>query len=683
MWTILVIPAICFLTGAGAFAAGPELTKDQKRFLDEEAVYIITQSEREGFLGLPSPAERDDFIERFWRVRDPVPETAVNEFKEEHFKRIQEANQKFKGPRPGWTTERGRTYITLGPPQDIQSYPNNQDLFPLEIWFYYNLGIPRFPSALQLVFFKRNGVGDYRLFSPAFDGMKSLIADPVQRGMLGPLGQIPFSARQMWDVDIIKAAESVAPGENLLSSELVLSDLRTPGFVFDKTRKNLSARVTSEASFGGELPVDFSVDFFRGEDDFSEAHLSLEISAENVHVNQYEDRMLGRYDLLGTLARVENGEVLEEFRDSLELEIPQKEWDTARHFPVLFQQKVALLPGRYHLDLYVRDFVGRRLGMVNRVLVVPSFPSDKVSISSFLAAFKADEASSDSARPLPDQFGPVVLYPKPNHRLGEGQRLLAFLQVYYPRGNGSSPPDREVSVRYTMTRGEETVLDETHRFRPAAERPDTVDVLKQISGPILTPGDYQLEAMVTDPRSSFSDMARLDFTVGAPQEMGRLSTVGLPAELSPAEELYRKAQHYLAAERYRDAIRLLKVALDYEPYFQPARLSKARAEIYDDRPEDGARTALEALGREPSNVDAFSVLGLARFREGKLDEAADSYSKAIEIGGDEPGILNALAETEFRRGHKDAAVTALTRSLELAPDQPRVREFLEEVKRSP
>jgi GWxTD domain-containing protein len=681
MFKIAGILLVSVLSGVSALAEAPELTKDQKRFLDEEAIYIITQSERESFLALPTSAERDDFIERFWRVRDPVPETSVNEFKEEHFKRIREANEKFKGPRPGWTTERGRTYVMLGAPSDVQTYPNNQDLFPLEIWFYYNLGIPRFPSALQLLFFKRNGVGEYRLFSPAFDGMKSLIADPVQRGMLGPLGQVPFSARQMWDVDIIKAAESVAPGENLLSSEIVLSDLRTPGFVFEKTRKNLSARVTSEASFGGELPVDFSVDFFRGEDDFSEAHFSLEISPDDLHVNQYEDRMLGRYDLFGSLTRVESGEVLEEFRDSLELEIAQKDWETARHFPVLFLRKVALLPGRYQLDLYVRDFVGRRLGVVNRALVVPSFPRDKTSISSFLAAFKAAEGSSDPSRPIPDQFGHVVLYPRPSHLLGEGQRVLAFFQVYHPRG--ASVQDAEVSVRFTLRRGEETVLDETNRYRASADRADTVDVLKQISGPILTRGDYQLEAMVTDPGTAFTDMARLDFTVGAPQEMGRLETVGLPPDLRPAETLYRKAQHYLAAQRFEDAIRLLKVALDYEPYYQDARLSKARAEIYDGRPEDGASTALEALGREPQNVDALSALGLARFRQGKLDEAVDAYKKAITIGGDEPALLNALAETEFRRGNKDAAVEALTRSLELAPDQPRVREFLEEVKRTP
>ncbi|MGH9320147.1 MAG: tetratricopeptide repeat protein, partial [Vicinamibacteria bacterium] len=215
-----------------------------------------------------------------------------------------------------------------------------------------------------------------------------------------------------------------------------------------------------------------------------------------------------------------------------------------------------------------------------------------------------------------------------------------------------------------------------------AGSPDTVDVLKMISGPVLTPGDYQLEALLSREGTSFSDMARVDFTVGPPQEVGRLSTVGLPPELRPAEEYFRKAHHYMTAQRHDDAVRLFRVALDYEPFLQEARLGKARAEILGGRANEGEQTALEALAREASDVDALALLGLARFRLQKYTEAAEAYQKAIEAGGEDVEILNALGETEYAMGDREAAVSTLTRSLDLAPDQPQVREFLEEVKRS-
>jgi tetratricopeptide (TPR) repeat protein len=159
--------------------------------------------------------------------------------------------------------------------------------------------------------------------------------------------------------------------------------------------------------------------------------------------------------------------------------------------------------------------------------------------------------------------------------------------------------------------------------------------------------------------------------------------VGLPPELTPAQQFFRKGQHYLVAPRYDDAIRFFRISLDYEPFFQAARCGKARAEILGGDPEAGEATALEAVSREGANVDALALLGLARFRLGKYEGAIEAYRKALESGGEDVGLLNALGETEYARGNRDAAVAALTRSLELAPDQPQVVAFLEEVKQSP
>jgi GWxTD domain-containing protein len=672
MWSALAFAAILA-------AQGPDLSREHRRFLDEEAVYIITDSERRGFLALGTEAERDDFIARFWQVRDPIPETAVNELREEHFKRLHEANDRFRESRPGWMTERGRTYITLGPPRDVMSYPSTTELFPLEIWYYYNLDIPRFPAALQLMFFKRNGVGEYRLFSPAFDGFRALFADPLKKGMVGPQGQIPFSARKALDIDIISAAESVGTGENLLSSEQILADLATPGFVFEKTRRNLTEQVTAAASFGGELPVDLEVLYFRGEGDFTDVHLAVEIAPENVHVNQYDRRMLGRFDLIGAVQRLENGELIEEFGDSLEIQIDESDWETAKRFPVLFQRKLSLLPGGHRLELFVRDTVGRAIGIVDRIVSVPAFAPDRMSVSSFLSAFKADETSA--AGPLmPHQFGSLRLYPRPNRVFGIGQRLLAFMEVYYPVT--ALPDDPEVSVRFTLKRGEETVLDETNRFRSRRGDPGAVEVLKVLPLEAMTPGEYELEAEIAESATSFADLAVLDFSVAAPQEMGRLSTVAQPSEPTPAERFYRDASHYLAAGRYEEAARRFQVALDYEPYFQEARRGKARAEILGGRPADGEKTAREALARDPRDVDALTLMGFALVRDGKPREAADNYRKAIEVGGESPPLLNALGEAEYQAGGAEAALAALTRSLELEPNQPLVRELLEEVKRS-
>ena len=57
-----------------------------KRWLEEDAGWIITNEERAAFKVLSTDEEKDLFIEQFWARRDPTPDTLENEFKEEHYR---------------------------------------------------------------------------------------------------------------------------------------------------------------------------------------------------------------------------------------------------------------------------------------------------------------------------------------------------------------------------------------------------------------------------------------------------------------------------------------------------------------------------------------------------------------------------------------------------------------------
>src|SRR5215467_10688820 len=93
-----------------------ELETPYRKWLNEDVAYIITDEERATFKRLQTDEEREQFIEQFWLRRDPTPDTVENEFKEEHYRRIQYANDHFASGIPGWKTDRGRIYIVYGPP---------------------------------------------------------------------------------------------------------------------------------------------------------------------------------------------------------------------------------------------------------------------------------------------------------------------------------------------------------------------------------------------------------------------------------------------------------------------------------------------------------------------------------------------------------------------------------------
>ena len=72
-----------------------KLAKNYRDWLEHDVVYIITKDERTRFLALPTDDARDKFIKDFWEVRDPVPGSEVNTYKEEIYQRIAFADSRF------------------------------------------------------------------------------------------------------------------------------------------------------------------------------------------------------------------------------------------------------------------------------------------------------------------------------------------------------------------------------------------------------------------------------------------------------------------------------------------------------------------------------------------------------------------------------------------------------------
>ena len=174
----LVKPLI-LLALALAVAAGPieaeegldRLSPEQRKWLEEEVVYIILDRERELLLSLETLEERERFIEAFWRVRDSNTSTPQNEFKEEHYRRFAYANETLgkTSPRAGWRTDRGRMYIILGKPESVDSFEGYAQVVSNELWFYQSDPASGLPNFFYLLFFRHHNAGEYRLYHPTVD----------------------------------------------------------------------------------------------------------------------------------------------------------------------------------------------------------------------------------------------------------------------------------------------------------------------------------------------------------------------------------------------------------------------------------------------------------------------------------------------------------------------------------
>src|SRR6185369_16582329 len=111
------------------------------------------------FLKLEKDYQRDAFIERFWEVRDPYPDTSRNEFRENWEQRLEIVRHEYGGTRD----DRARMLMLNGTP-DLAVRARCSGMWPLEIWYFD--GSSRSRDKFFLVFVQGFGQGPYRIWQP-------------------------------------------------------------------------------------------------------------------------------------------------------------------------------------------------------------------------------------------------------------------------------------------------------------------------------------------------------------------------------------------------------------------------------------------------------------------------------------------------------------------------------------
>src|ERR1700722_16559473 len=166
-WIFAFCLSVCFAVPAFPQTAGTRQRKGldtayYKKWLTEDVSYIISAEERTAFKSLSTDAAREQFVEQFWRRRDPTPDTVENEYREEYYRRLAYANEQFAEGMPGWMTDRGNLYIRYGPPDEREQVRRGVAGAVLdERWHYRYMG--NLSTNVDLEFVDATGSGEFLL----------------------------------------------------------------------------------------------------------------------------------------------------------------------------------------------------------------------------------------------------------------------------------------------------------------------------------------------------------------------------------------------------------------------------------------------------------------------------------------------------------------------------------------
>jgi VWFA-related protein len=339
-------------------AAAPEplpadLASRHKDFL-ELAGPLLTPKERAAFLALKQDYQRDAFIRKFWQVRDPFPQTAVNEFQDRWEARARTAREKFGN----LTEDRARMMLWNGEPAHVLKGHCPEVFLPLEIWTYEKNEFTR--NAYTLVFVAPAG-NTWRLWYPS-QGIASLLAFDVRSRY--PEGPRPEAIEEACPQgsDILGALSSVLDWSKVEANVKLAPQ---PG---EEWLNTFSAYSTDLPQGAATFPAQLAVTFPGRYGNRTVVQGFLAVPKDEIKVARTGD--FESYDFVvdGEVLRKE--ELFEHFRYRFTLPVKEMEAQLREgRIPLVFQRY--LRPGLYNLIVKVEDVGGKRYFRDERELDVP------------------------------------------------------------------------------------------------------------------------------------------------------------------------------------------------------------------------------------------------------------------------------------------------------------------------
>src|SRR5438552_2809322 len=494
-----------------------ELKKAYKDWLEKDVTYIITDEERKAFKKLETDEERERFIEDFWRRRDPDPDTDENEYREEYYERIAYANEHFASGIPGWKTDRGRIYIMYGKPDEKDSHPaggpyerepteggGSTTTYPFERWFYRYL--PGVGSGIEIEFVDPTGSGEYRIARNADEKDALLMIPNAGLTMAEEMG-LSSKADRVVNVNAFGNPNSFREQDSPFSRLQLLADLsRPPQIKFN----DLASAVNTPVIEDNPLNFDVRVDFFRQSDERVITAFTIQTDNQNLVFKDSGGLQEAQLNIFGKITHV-SGRRAGVFEDPVITRATTEELTEAKGRKSAYQKAVALAPGRYRVDIIVRDIASGATGVRHQGFEVPKYDPAKLSTSTLVLAVKLEGLGDQPAVGM-FTIGNAKVIPNVSGTFHRGSPVGVYMQIYNA-GIDQTTLRPAVDVEYALMKDGKELGKQLEDWRGNSESGQRLTLSKLINSQGLTPGDYNVEVRVRDHVSGQSLVQSAKFTV--------------------------------------------------------------------------------------------------------------------------------------------------------------------------
>jgi GWxTD domain-containing protein len=500
-----------------------ELETPYKKWLNEDVTYIITDEERKAWKRLSTDDEREQFIEQFWLRRDPTPDTEENEYKEEHYRRIAYANERFASGIPGWKTDRGRIYIVYGPPDEIDDHSSGgsydrpyeegggtTSTFPFVDWTYrYIEGVG---SNVKIEFVDTTMSGEFRM-----------TMDPSEKDALTYVPGAGLTLAEMMGTadksQRFTRTDGTTLGTGTQPLPASMDEFERLGQFANLQKapqvkfKDLQAVVSSSIRYNN-LPFKVRADYIKMTDSTILTTVTIELQRRDLQFKQKDNVATATVNIFGRITSI-TGRVVNTFEDPVTVEVPANLLDKALNGASIYQKEIPLAPGMYRLNVVCKDVTGGNMTTYPMALNVPHFDDEKLASSSLILADLIEKVPTRNIGTGQFVIGDTKVRPRLTDTFERNEKLGIYTQFYnFAPDEKTKKPNASIEYDITKSGSAQSVLhysEEVTAIPGYSSQQVTVEKLLPLQS--LEPGQYTLNMKVVDRNSNQTLTPTANFTI--------------------------------------------------------------------------------------------------------------------------------------------------------------------------
>ena len=273
---------------------------------------------------------------------------------------------------------------------------------------------------------------------------------------------------------------------------ILLADLnRPPQIKFN----DLASAVNTPVIEDNPLNFDVRVDFFRQSDERVITAFTIQTENNNLVFQDSGGLQQAQLNIFAKITHV-SGRRAGIFEDPVITRATPQELLDAKERKSAYQKAVALSPGRYRVDVIVRDIASGATGVRHIGFEVPTVRCEQAVHFNPNPCFKLEGLGDQPAVGM-FTIGNVKVIPNVSGTYHRGSPIGVYMQIYNA-GIDQTTLRPSVDVEYALMKDGKEIGKQTEDWRGNSDSGQRLTLARLVDSRNLNPGDYAVEVRVRD-----------------------------------------------------------------------------------------------------------------------------------------------------------------------------------------